>query len=347
MPSVHRRLRRTLRRPLRPRRELVLVSAAVVVEANAGGARAAGLAAVEVPAEGSADVVGAEQMTALTIAVASGKGGTGKTSVAANLVLSLPEAEYIDCDVETPNGHLFLHPQLTERTAVTQPLPRIDAERCTLCGECAEACEFNALAVTRKRVMVFAELCHGCGLCSLVCQEGAITEEPREIGGVESGVIQNGVAEGQGFVQGTLNVGETATVAVIKAAKARESAAGVRILDAPAGTACPMVESLQGADYCLLVTEPTPFGLNDLELAVAVARRLEVPCGVILNRSDIGDRAVADYCEAEGVPVLMEIPFDRSLAEAYAQGQTWVEVDPDWRPRFQSLLQTIQQRLTP
>jgi MinD superfamily P-loop ATPase len=285
-------------------------------------------------------------MGPFTIAVASGKGGTGKTTVAANLVLSLPDAEYIDCDVETPNGHLFLRPDILERRDVTSPLPQIDPARCTLCGDCAQACEFNALAVLKDRVLVFAELCHGCGVCRYVCpEEGAIVEVQRAIGSLEIGEISDAADGPAGFVQGTLNVGETASVALIKAVKRQADPSRTRILDASAGTACPMVETLHGADYCLLVTEPTPFGLNDLELAVAVARRLGVPCGVVLNRCDIGDRAVTDYCRAQDIPVLMEIPFERALAAAYARGITWVEADPAWKPRFQTLFQGIEKEL--
>ncbi len=285
-------------------------------------------------------------MGPLTIAVASGKGGTGKTTVATNLALSLPNAQYIDCDVETPNGHLFLHPDLRERTTVSVPLPQMDPALCTLCGECAEACEFNALAVSRQRVLVFAELCHGCGLCGYVCPEaGAITEVEREVGSLEQGEVQHAGGSRTGFCQGRLNLGETATVALVKAAKQLADPRRTRILDAPAGTACPMVETVQGADYCLLVTEPTPFGRNDLELAVGVARRLGVPCGVVLNRCDLGDAAVTDYCRAQAIPVLMEIPFARGLAQAYAQGTPWITADPIWRTRFRTLSQAIREAL--
>ncbi|NEX20270.1 (4Fe-4S)-binding protein [Thiorhodococcus mannitoliphagus] len=285
-------------------------------------------------------------MTALTIAVASGKGGTGKTSVAASLALAAPSAQYIDCDVETPNGHLFLHPEIRQRGEVRMRTPQIDADSCTLCGECAQACEFNALAVTRDKVLVFAELCHGCGVCSYVCRvEGAITEVQRGIGLLEMGESARAGEAPLQFAKGTLNIGETGSVGVIKAVKQYATHDGLRVLDAPAGTACPMVETVQGVDYCLLVTEPTPFGLHDLKLAVEVVRRLGVPCGVVLNRCDIGDDRVKDYCQAEEIPLLMEIPFERGLAEAYARGIPWVEARPEYRDRFQGLVRAIQEEL--
>lgn len=284
-------------------------------------------------------------MAPLTIAIASGKGGTGKTTVATNLALALAHSQYIDCDVETPNGHLFLHPELRGRVAVTVPRPQIDAAACTLCGRCAQACAFHALAVSRERILIFPELCHGCGVCRYVCPvAGAVSEVAHEIGYLEEGEVDAGTPTPLTFVHGRLQVGETATVALIKAAKQRADPTRIRILDAPAGTACPMVETLQGADYCVLVTEPTPFGLHDLELAVEVARRVGVPCGVVINRCDIGDKAVSDYCRAQGIPVLMEIPFARALAETYARGIPWILADPSWRPRFQALSQAIRFR---
>jgi MinD superfamily P-loop ATPase len=282
----------------------------------------------------------------MIIAIASGKGGTGKTTVALNLVLSVPDAQYLDCDVEEPNGHLFLHPKIQARYPVTVPLPRIDEQRCTFCGRCAEACAFNALAVSKQRVRVFPELCHGCGVCSYVCPEpGAITETERRMGEVAVGQAWNGNGTAIAFAQGTLDVGEAVAVPVIKAVKRRADTRRTVILDAAPGTACPMVQTVRGADYCLLVTEPTPFGLNDLQLAVGVARALGVPCGVVVNRCDIGDNAVAKYCRQEMIPILLELPFERKLAVAYSQGIPWVEAHPVYRERFQALHQAIRQEV--
>ncbi|MFZ0254861.1 MAG: ATP-binding protein, partial [Gammaproteobacteria bacterium] len=278
----------------------------------------------------------------MMLAVASGKGGTGKTMVATNLALSVPGAQYIDCDVEEPDGHIFLHPEIRERRAVTVPLPQIHEDACTLCGDCAEACEFNALALSSKRVLVFADLCHGCGVCSYVCPEkGAISETQRRIGDVAIGVAPNGNGAGMAFAEGILDVGQPTAVPVIRAVKQTADTASAVILDAPPGTACPMVATVRDADYCLLVTEPTPFGLSDLRLAVEVIRQLEIPCGVVLNRCDTGDQAVAEYCREEAIPILMQVPFSRDLAIAYSRGVPWVKEAPEYAEQFRALFQAI------
>jgi MinD superfamily P-loop ATPase len=284
----------------------------------------------------------------MIIAVASGKGGTGKTMVATNLALCVPAAQYIDCDVEEPNGNLFLHAQIEKRWEVGIPLPHIDEDRCTLCGECAQACAFNALAVSKKRVLVFPELCHGCGVCSYVCPEGdAITEIPRRLGEVEFGGIKREKVNAIPFAQARLEIGALQTVPLIKAVKKTADPNNTVILDAPPGTSCPVVETVRGCDYCLLVTEPTPFGLNDLQLAVGLMRELGIPFGVIINRSDSGDSEVLDYCGNEEISVLMEIPFSRRLAVAYSKGIAIVEQDRGYRARFQRLFHTVCGKMGP
>jgi MinD superfamily P-loop ATPase len=278
----------------------------------------------------------------MIITVASGKGGTGKTMVATNLALSIPIAQYIDCDVEEPNGNLFLHAEIEKRWEISLPMPHIDEGRCTLCGECAQACEFNALAISKKRVLVFPELCHGCGVCSYVCPgEGVITEIPRRLGEVELGWVKPENENAIPLTQAQLDIGVLQTAPLIKAVKKTADLNNTVILDAPPGTACPVVETVRGSDYCLLVTEPTPFGLNDLQLSVRLMRELGIPFGVIINRSDSGDRQVLDYCRHEGISVLMEIPFSRELAVAYSKGILIVEQDKAYRARFQHLFKVI------
>lgn len=275
----------------------------------------------------------------MNISIASGKGGTGKTTVATNLALSLEHVQYLDCDVEEPNGHLFLRPTFTERIPVGLPVPRIDESRCTFCGTCAEACVFNAIVVAKgtRRTLIFDELCHSCGVCSYVCPEGCIEEVPREIG-----VIEKGYAGEVAFVQGVLNVGEPMSPPLIRAVKRYMDPDRIALIDASPGTSCPVVEAVRDTDFCVLVTEPTPFGLNDLVLAVEMARKIEVPVGVVINRSDMGDGKVEEYCEREGIPILLRIPFDRRIAEAYSEGRPMVEVLPAYREQFQRMWEGIQ-----
>jgi MinD superfamily P-loop ATPase len=232
--------------------------------------------------------------------------------------------QYLDCDVEEPNGHIFLKPRITATASVGMPVPVVDEKKCTGCRRCAEVCQFHAIAVLKKP-LVFAELCHGCGGCTLICPEGAIREEHRTIG-----VVETGMADRVAFVQGRLNVGEPTAPPLIRAVKERMISDGVAILDAPPGTSCPVVATVRDADYVLLVTEPTPFGLNDLRLAVEMIRQLGVPHGVVINRADCGDQRVRDYCAVEKIPVLLELPDDRRVAEAYSRGHMAVRVLPEW-----------------
>jgi len=273
----------------------------------------------------------------MIIAIASGKGGTGKTTIATNLALVAPQAQYLDCDVEEPNGHLFLKPEIDRKTDVTLPVPQIDAKLCTLCGTCATACEFNALAVIGDKVMVFNDLCHGCGTCMFVCPEKAITETAKVIGKLENGSAKSADGSRFTFTHGISNIGNPLTPPIIKKAKNLIDNDRFVILDAPPGTSCPMVQTLIGSDFCVFVTEPTPFGLNDLELAVGVARQLEISCGIVINRSDSGDDEIRKYCHQENIPILLEIPFDRDLAFAYSKGEAAVTQSPALRTSFQDL----------
>ena len=274
----------------------------------------------------------------MIVAVASGKGGTGKTSVAVNLALSLGGAQLLDCDVEEPNAHILLRPQLHGESPVELLVPRILEDRCDHCGECSRFCQFNALFVVGETAMVFPELCHSCGGCSIVCPREAIVEEPREIGR-----ILPGSAGDIDLVYGEINVGEPLSVPVIAAVKREARGEGTIILDAPPGSACPVVETVHGADFCILVTEPTPFGLHDLQVAVEVVRGLGVPMGVVVNFAGIGDMGVYEFCEGEGISVLMEIPFDRGIAELYSRGIPFVDEMPKWRQRFRELADRIEE----
>lgn len=272
----------------------------------------------------------------MRIAVASGKGGTGKTTVALGLAVTAARegrpVHLVDCDVEEPNCHLFLRPQWRERRTFTVPVPRVIDSACTGCGECAEFCEFNALAALPDGVLVFPELCHSCGGCVEICPEKAITEEVRR-----AGEIATGVADGVILTQGRLDVGEARVPPLIRAVKNTPADAPLVLLDAPPGTACPVVETLLDCDLVLLVTEPTPFGLHDLELAHELVRRLGIPCGVVVNRVGCGDGRVHAFCAAKGTPVLAELPDDRRVAEAYARGRLPLDEVPDWNRHFAAL----------
>lgn len=275
----------------------------------------------------------------MILAVASGKGGTGKTLVATNMASVAGEVQLVDCDAEEPNVHLFIKPIETEGVIpVTLSLPQIDEEKCTHCGRCAEACEYHALMVLGQQVLLFEELCHGCGACSFVCPEGAISERPREIGRVEVG--KRGSLR---LIQGVLHVGEPMPSPVIRKAKALIDPSVMAILDAPPGTSCPVVETVKGADFCCLVTEPTPFGLYDLTLAVGMVKKLGVKMGVVLNRADVGDQGVREYLQGEEIPLLAEIPFDPRISEVCSRGGLVVEELPHYRGLFSSILLKVKE----
>ena len=277
----------------------------------------------------------------MILSVASGKGGTGKTLVSTSLALSLKprgNVQLLDCDVEEPDAHIFLKPTFARSETVFIPVPRVDEEKCTHCGKCAEVCVYHAIAVLKERVLVFAELCHGCGACSYLCPEDAIAEEGREIG-----VVEIGDSKGIDFVHGKLNIGEAMAPPVIRKVKEHIKPGKTTIIDVPPGTSCPVVESVRGSHFCLLVTEPTPFGLNDLALAIDMVRELGIPCGVVLNRAGVGDSKTEDYCLREHIPILLQIPLDIEIARLYSQGISLVEGMMDWQETFLKLFDDIEQ----
>ncbi len=275
----------------------------------------------------------------MKLAVASGKGGTGKTTVAVGLALSSPlPVQYLDCDVEEPNAHILLNPEIRDSEKITLEVPRILEEKCTYCAKCKEICHFNAIAVFGKTAMTFPELCHSCGGCFLVCPEEAIAPDSREIGLVEQG--RAGDIE---FVHGRLRVGEAMAVPLIKAVKARARDEGIVIMDSPPGTSCPVVATVKDADYTLLVTEPTPFGLFDLKLAVGVMEKLKRPYGVVINRADMGDGKTEEWCRERGITIHLKIPFERGIAEGYARGEPIVEGRDSLHRQFRDLVEELSQ----
>jgi MinD superfamily P-loop ATPase len=265
----------------------------------------------------------------MIITVASGKGGTGKTTVAVNMALSLENMQLLDCDVEEPNSHILLHPEISETEPVYTKVPVVSEELCDYCGKCSKFCAYNALFVAPKTVMVFPELCHSCGGCALVCPKNAITETERQIG-----VIKKGESKGVEIVYGELNVGEAMAVPLIRAVKNQMKNNKNVVIDAPPGTACSLVASVHKTDYCILVTEPTPFGLHDLKITVQVLKDLGVPMGVVVNRAGLGDKKVYEYCEKEKIPLLMEIPFSKKIAQLYSRGVPFVAEMPEWKEKF-------------
>lgn len=276
----------------------------------------------------------------MKLAIASGKGGTGKTTVATNLAVTLARhgqaVTYVDCDVEAPNGHLFLQPDVARENPASRLVPQVDQERCLHCGDCARICRFNAIVCLPERTLVYDELCHSCGGCALVCTAGAITEASHP-----TGVVKTGTARKIQFVSGTLNVGEAASPPVIRATKQAAPLAEWTILDAPPGTACPMIETVRDCDYVLLVTEPTPFGLHDLRQALEVAKVLKLRCGVVVNRAQPGMTETREFCESARVPILAEIPDALAIAKAYSQGQLAVEAVPGLHRTFDLLVRSL------
>jgi MinD superfamily P-loop ATPase len=276
-----------------------------------------------------------------TVAVASGKGGTGKTTIAVNLAHIAAglgrKVQYLDCDVEEPNGHIFLKPHITSRRTATVDVPQVDSDKCTGCGECGRICQYGAIVhITGNNVLIFEHLCHSCGGCIRICPVGAIESRLLTIGEIELGTAGN-----VGFVHGRLRIGNVRTPSLIRKVKSHIRKGCLAIVDVPPGTSCPVVEAIRGADFVLLVTEPTPFGLNDLKLAVDLVRKMNLPSAVAINRYDVGNEEVEKYCEAENIDVIMKLPDDRRIAEVYSTGRMVVDALCEYKERFLGLAQAI------
>ncbi len=273
----------------------------------------------------------------MIISIASGKGGTGKTTVATNLALSIDgRVQLFDCDVEEPNAHLFLKPVIEKTEPVIAPVPKIDLEKCTFCKKCMNICRFGALAVLKKDVMVFENLCHSCGGCFEICPENAVLEKPRSLGDIEHGKV-NGID----FIHGRMAVGQVMAPPIIKKVRSFADPDWITLIDAPPGTSCPVIAAMNHVDFVVLVTEPTPFGLHDLTLAVETVRILNIPCGLVINRVGIGNDEVNRYAQKENIPILMEIPFDRKIAQTYSRGEMIVDRMPEYREKFRDLFRDI------
>ncbi|OJX43960.1 MAG: (4Fe-4S)-binding protein [Chloroflexi bacterium 44-23] len=279
----------------------------------------------------------------MQIAIASGKGGTGKTTIATSLAKSLVgshKVHYLDCDVEAPNGHLFLHPDIqTQKDAIIR-IPQIDTNLCTLCGRCVEVCQFHALAQTADEIVLFPELCHGCGSCTWNCPEDAITEIANPIGIIESGITPDGI----NFCHGVLKISEPMPTPIIRQMRKYKSLSrdSVVILDAPPGASCSVVETLRAVDYAILVTEPSPFGKHDLLQIFGILKDLKIPAGVIINRTDGHESDIEQLILEKQIPILMQIPFDKSIAAGIASGRTLVELQPEYRERFIAMFDFIE-----
>lgn len=277
----------------------------------------------------------------MIISVASGKGGTGKTTLASNLAVSLDtDLSLLDCDVEAPNLHLFIHPIVETEEQVIAPVPEINLEKCTFCKKCMDICRFNAIAVLKKTAMIFENLCHSCGGCVQVCPENALLEKPRSIGW-----IQKGSCGSISTIQGKLDIGQVMVPPIINKIRAFSQPDRLTIIDAPPGTSCPVIAAVKNTDFVILVTEPTPFGLNDLKLAVKTVKTLDIPHGIVINRADSGNDDVKDFARQHNVPILMEIPFDKKIAQNYSIGRMMVDTLPGSREKFQALFKNIFNRI--
>lgn len=271
----------------------------------------------------------------MKIAVLSGKGGTGKTTVSGSLAVSVPNSQYIDCDVEEPNGAIFLKPVFEVSYPVNVLVPEVDISKCNECGNCARACQFNAIAVVKGKVLIFPQICHHCGACVLACPKDAINEVERTIGVIEGN-------ENESFLQGKLNVSEPISIPILRDLKKRIQKDKNVVIDCPPGASCTVVQSIEDCDYCVLVTEPTPFGLHDLNIAVQLVRKMKIPFGIVLNKASEDSRIIHEFCEKEGIDLLLEIPFSKDIAQKYSKGILPASDSEIWADKFKTLYEKIE-----
>jgi len=271
----------------------------------------------------------------MKIAVLSGKGGTGKTTISASLAYSIENSQYIDCDVEEPNGNIFLKASFSEEEIVNVLVPRVNKDKCDGCGICAEVCQFNAIAVVNKDVLIFDEICHSCGACVIGCPQNAMYEVERPLGVINSNSSHT-------FMQGKLNLNEPLTVPIINRLKEKMNKHGVVILDSAPGASCAVINTIEDCDYCILVTEPTPFGLHDLNIAVQLVQKIKLPFGVIINKAMDSDQTIQEYCANNNIEVLLELPYLREIAKNYSKGILPVQFDSKWKEEFRKLFKKIE-----
>ncbi|WGI17479.1 ATP-binding protein [Methanonatronarchaeum sp. AMET-Sl] len=274
----------------------------------------------------------------MNISVASGKGGTGKTTIATNLTLTLnpKKTQLLDCDVEEPDCHLFLNQGIETIETVYSKTPVINKQKCTKCAKCVQHCQFNAIAMSKKGIKIFPELCHSCGLCKIVCPENAVKEKKRPLGKIEKGTNQ------MGFYHGKLKTGELLSPRIIEAVKQKTKPNKTTIIDAPPGNACPTIAAIEGTDYCILVAEPTPFGLSDLKNSIKMLKQQKTPYGVVINKEGIGNNELESYCKQNNIPILMKIPNDRKIAKLYSEGIPFTDKKPEMKKQFKKLYKQIQ-----
>lgn len=276
----------------------------------------------------------------MKIAVLSGKGGTGKTLVSVNLAAAAERAVYYDCDVEEPNGHLFFKPQQVVESAVTVKSPEVDGARCNGCRQCMDFCKFNAIACIQEKAVVFPDVCHPCGGCVLVCPQKAISEVKRPIG-----KIMRGVSEGVQVVSGMLNMGEESGVPIIRSMlkEMGERPQEMVLIDCPPGSACVVMESILDADYCVLVAEPTVFGVHNLNMVYELVQIFHKPFGVVLNKCLDGENPAEQFCLAHGIPILGRIPFDQELGRLNSNSQIVSRISPRYRKVFTEILEQVKE----